>query len=89
MKYFIVAYVNKKTSVIEHVAVSDGPITENPIHPENMEDIDIHFCEGELIGEGNKFIRGRRFLDSMELRSGNLCFKQNDPMNNEMMLSSV
>lgn len=86
MQHYIVAYVNKTTNVIEHIAVSDGPIAENPIHPENMDALDIHFCEGELLGDGNKFIRGRQLIESLELQNGNLCFKQDHEMNNEMTL---
>ena len=89
MTHYVVAYVNRITKAIEHVAVSDGPIAENPIHPPNMDELDIHFCEGELIGSSNTFIRGKKFMESLAFEQGKLCFKAGHQMNNEMTLSDA
>ena len=89
MKHYIVAYVNRKTKTVDYIAVSDGPITESPIEPSNHADLDMHFCEVDSIGESADFIRGRKFIEALELKGDKLSFKNDHSMKNKMVLNTI
>jgi len=86
MRHHILAYFNTKTEEIEHLASSDAPIAMNPVVPENMHEIDLHFLNFEKIIEDGILMRAERLLPIMEVKDGQLGFKPDHSINDEIKI---